>query len=166
MQRPRVVLENRSNSNHKTTKIKTMATKIFVNLPVKNLNRSIEFFTKLGFSFNPQFTNDKGTCMIIGEDIFVMLLVEPFFKSFTKKEIADATKTTESIICLSADGKEQVDEMVKKAVAAGGTTPNQKQEDQGFMYGHGFEDLDGHLWEVMWMDVNAIPQTEMVDQSA
>jgi predicted lactoylglutathione lyase len=134
-----------------------MATKIFVNLPVKDLNRSIEFFTKLGFTFNQQFTNESATCMIISEDIFVMLLVEPFFKTFTKKEIADATRTTESIICLSADSKDQVDDMIKKAIAGGATTPNEKQ-DQGFMYGHGFQDLDGHLWEVMWMDSAAVNQ--------
>ncbi len=134
-----------------------MATKIFVNLPVKDLNKSIEFFTQLGFSFNPQFTDEKATCMIIGGDIFVMLLVEDFFKTFTKKELADASKTTESIICLSAESKEKVDEMVSKAIAAGATTPNAKQ-DQGFMYGHGFQDLDGHLWEVMWMDMSGMPQ--------
>jgi predicted lactoylglutathione lyase len=128
-----------------------------VNLPVKDLNRSIEFFTKLGYTFNPQFTNENATCMIIAEDISVMLLVETFFKTFTKKEIADATKTTEVLITLSAESKEAVDELVAKAVAAGGTTPNPKQE-QDFMYGHGFQDLDGHLWEVMWMDMSAFPQ--------
>ena len=132
-----------------------MATKIFVNLAVKDLGKSITFFTKLGFSFNAQFTNEKAACMIIGEDIFIMLLVEPFFKSFTKKEIADATKTTESIICLSAESREKVDEMVNLALEAGGTAPNDKQ-DHGYMYGHGFEDLDGHLWEVMWMDPGAV----------
>lgn len=128
-----------------------MATKIFVNLPVKDLNRSVTFFTKLGFSFNPQFTNENATCMIISENIFVMLLEEPFFKTFTKKEIADATKSTEVIVCLSAESKDKVDEMVNKAIAAGGTAPNEKQ-DHGFMYGHGFQDLDGHLWELSWMD--------------
>lgn len=132
-----------------------MATKIFVNLPVKDLNKSVTFFTKLGFSFNAQFTDENATCMVISEDIFVMLLVEPFFKNFTKKEIADARKTTESIICLSAESRAEVDEMVSRALAAGGTAPNQKQ-DQGYMYGHGFEDIDGHLWEVMWMDPAAV----------
>jgi hypothetical protein len=132
-----------------------MPTKIFVNLPVKDLNRSVTFFTQLGFTFNPQFTNENATCMIIGEDIFVMLLVEKFFQGFTKKAIADASKTTEVIICLSAESKDKVDEMVRNAVAAGGTTPNEKQ-DQEFMYGHGFGDLDGHIWEVMWMDPAAI----------
>lgn len=132
-----------------------MPTKIFVNLPVKDLNRSVTFFTQLGFTFNPQFTDENATCMIIGEDIFVMLLVEKFFQGFTKKAIADASKTTEVLICLSADSKDKVDEMVRNAVAAGGTTPNEKQ-DQGFMYSHGFQDLDGHIWEVMWMDPAAI----------
>jgi len=134
-----------------------MATKIFVNLPVKDLNKSVAFFTELGFTFNPQFTDEKATCMIVGEDIFIMLLVEKFFKTFTTKDIADAAKSTESIICLSADSKEKVDEMVSKAIKAGGTSPNAKQ-DQGFMYGHGFQDLDGHLWEVMWMDPAALNQ--------
>ncbi|MGV8878145.1 MAG: VOC family protein [Sphingobacteriaceae bacterium] len=131
-----------------------MATKIFVNLPVKDLNRSVEFFTQLGYQFNPQFTNENATCMIISEDIFVMLLIEPFFKSFTKKEIADATRYTESIICLSANSRAEVDVMVNKAIAAGGSAPNEKQ-DHGYMYGHGYQDLDGHLWEVMWMDMYA-----------
>jgi predicted lactoylglutathione lyase len=134
-----------------------MATKIFVNLPVKNLDHSVAFFTKLGFTFNPQFTNEQATCMIVSEDIFVMLLVEDFFKTFTKKEISDATKTTEVLLGLSADSREQVDEMVNKAVKAGGKTPNDKQ-DQGFMYGWGFEDLDGHLWEVFYMDPSAVQQ--------
>jgi uncharacterized protein len=132
-----------------------MATKIFVNLPVKNLSRSVEFFTKLGYTFNPQFTDENATCMIVGEDIFVMLLVEPFFKSFTKKDIADTSKSSEVIIALSSDSKEKVDELVNKAVAAGATTPNEKQ-DQGFMYSWGFQDLDGHLWETIYMDPNAI----------
>ncbi|MGA0558329.1 VOC family protein [Larkinella sp. VNQ87] len=134
-----------------------MATQIFVNLPVEDLNKSIEFFTKLGYSFNPQFTDEKATCMVISDTIYVMLLVKPFFKTFTKKEVADASRVTESIICLSAESREAVDELIGKAVAAGATTPNEKM-DQGFMYGHGFEDLDGHLWEVMWMDPNAVQE--------
>lgn len=128
-----------------------MATKIFVNLPVKDLNKSITFFTSLGYSFNPQFTSEKATCMIIAEDIFVMLLVEPFFKTFVPNEIADAKRTTESIICLSAESREKVDELIKKAIEAGGTLYKEPQE-HGFMYGHGYQDLDGHLWEIMWMD--------------
>lgn len=128
-----------------------MATKIFVNLPVKDLDKSIAFFTKLGYTFNAQFTNENATCMIISEDIFVMLLVEPFFKGFTKKEIPDTQKYAQAIVCLSAEGREEVDKLVSLALEAGGTAPNPVQ-DQGFMYGHGFQDLDGHLWEVMWMD--------------
>lgn len=137
-----------------------MSTKIFVNLPVKDLNKSAEFFTKLGYTFNPQFTNENATCMIIGEDIFVMLLVEKFFKTFTSKEICDTGKSTETILCLSADSREKVDEMVMNAVEAGGTAPLKKQ-DHGWMYGHGFQDLDGHLWEIVWMDMNAMPKVQL-----
>ena len=128
-----------------------MGTQIYVNLPVKELNKSVEFFTKLGFKFNPQFTNENATCMIIGDDIYVMLLVEKFFKTFTRKEICDSVKSTEVILCLSSESREKVDEMVRNAIAAGGTSPMNKQ-DQGWMYGHGFQDIDGHLWEIMWMD--------------
>ena len=134
-----------------------MPTKIFVNLPVKDLNKTIDFFTKLGFKFNPVFTDENATCMIIGEDICVMLLTEKFFKTFTSKEICDSSKSTEVILCLSAESRESVDEMVKKAVEAGGTIPLATQ-DHGWMYGHGFQDIDGHLWEIMWMDVNAMPK--------
>ena len=128
---------------------------IFVNLPVKNLERSKAFFTELGYSFNPQVTNDQGACMVIGDNIFAMLLVESFFKTFTKKPIADATKTTEVIVCLSCESRAKVDELVAKAKAAGGTIPNAPQ-DHGFMYGHGFEDIDGHVWELAYMDPKAI----------
>ena len=134
-----------------------MDTKIFVNLPVKNLDRSVEFFTTLGYTFNQQFTDENATCMIIGEDIFVMLLVEKYFKTFIKKEIADASKTTEVLICLSADSREKVDEMVNKAVTAGGIVYKEPQ-DHGFIYVHAYQDLDGHLWEIMWMDPAAIKE--------
>ncbi|MBD0349751.1 MAG: VOC family protein [Bacteroidota bacterium] len=139
-----------------------MATKIFVNLPVKDLNKSIEFFTKLGFSFNPQFTDDQATCMIISENIFAMLLVEERFKDFTKKEICDATKSTEVLIALDADSREKVDELVQKAVEAGGSIYAEPQ-DHGWMYGHSFADPDGHQWEVLYMDESALPkqQTEV-----
>jgi predicted lactoylglutathione lyase len=133
-----------------------MARKIFVNLPVKDLNKSVEFFTKLGFTFNPQFTSESATSMIVSDDIYVMLLVEPYFKSFTKKEICDTANSTEAIICLSADSREEVDKFVSDAIAAGGSAPNPKQ-DHGFMYGHGFQDLDGHLWELAYMDLSAMP---------
>jgi uncharacterized protein len=134
-----------------------MATKIFVNLPVRDLNRSIEFFTKLGFAFNPQFTDETATCMIVSEDIFVMLLTHDKFRTFTPKEIADATKSTEVLLTLSSESRDKVDEMVRKAVAAGGTTYNEPQ-DHGFMYGHGFQDIDGHIWELVYMDPGAINQ--------
>ncbi len=132
-----------------------MATKIFVNLPVKDLKKSTEFFTKLGFKFNPQFTDDTAACMIVGDDIFVMLLIQDKFKTFTPKEICDATKSTEVLVCLSFESREQVDDTVRKAVAAGGTTYNEPQ-DHGFMYGHGFQDLDGHIWEIIYMEPSAI----------
>lgn len=134
-----------------------MATKIFVNLPVKDLKASIEFFTKLGYTFNAQFTDETATCMIISEDIYAMLLTHEKFKVFTPKEICDTTKSTEVLVCLSCESRDQVDEMVGKAVAAGGTTYNQPQ-DHGFMYGHGYQDLDGHIWELMWMDPSAVNQ--------
>jgi hypothetical protein len=133
-----------------------MGRKIFVNLPITDMERSQAFFRCLGFSFNPQFTNDQGACMIVADDIFVMLLVEPFFQGFTKKPVADAKKSTEVLVCLSCTSREEVDDLVRKAVAGGGSTPVPPQ-DHGFMYGHGFEDLDGHQWELMYMDPNAVP---------
>ena len=134
-----------------------MSTKIFVNLPVKNLNKSIEFFTQLGYTFNPQFTDETAGCMIVSEDIFVMLLTEAKFKTFTPKAICDATKSTEVLVCLSSGSRKEVDEMVRKAVDAGGTTYNEPQ-DYGFMYGHGFQDLDGHIWELIYMEPSAVNQ--------
>jgi uncharacterized protein len=135
-------------------KNKIMPTKIFVNLPVKNLNKSVEFFTKLGFKFNAQFTDENATCMIVGDDIFVMLLVQPYFKSFTKKEINDS-KSSEVIIALSADNREKVDELANNAMRAGATKTNDPN-DQGFMYTRSFQDLDGHLWEIFYMDESAV----------
>jgi predicted lactoylglutathione lyase len=134
-----------------------MSTKIFVNLPVGDLNKSVAFFTKLGFKFNAQFTDETATCMIVGEDIYVMLLTHAKFKTFTPKAICDATKSTEVLVCLSSESREKVNEMVRKAVAAGGTTYNEPQ-DHGFMYGHGFQDLDGHIWELIYMEPSAIKQ--------
>jgi predicted lactoylglutathione lyase len=130
-----------------------MSTKIFVNLPVKDLQKSIEFFTKLGFTFNPQFTDETATCMIVGESIFVMLLTHDKFKTFTPKEICDATKYTEVLVCLSSESRNHL--MVQKAVAAGGTT-YKEPEDHGFMYGHGFQDLDGHIWELVYMESSTV----------
>ena len=138
-----------------------MSTQIFINLPVKDLNRSIEFFKKLGYSFNQEFTNEDATCMIVAENIFVMLLTEQFFKGFIPGEIADARKHTESIICLSTENKEAVDELVRKAVEAGGTTFREPQ-DHGFMYAHGYQDLDGHIWELTAMPASTPSATSDV----
>jgi predicted lactoylglutathione lyase len=127
------------------------AKQIYVNLPVKDLQRSIDFFTSLGFEFNQEMTDDNATCMIVGDNIFVMLLAEPFFKTFTKKELTDATRNTEVIMAISADSREEVDEMVQKALEAGGTASNDKMDNE-YMYGWSFQDVDGHLWEVMYME--------------
>jgi uncharacterized protein len=129
--------------------------KIFLNLPVRDLKRSIEFFTRLGFSFNPQFTDENATCMIISEEAFVMLLVEARFKDFTRKQICDTRSQTEGIFALSAESRAEVDELVKTAITAGGTHAADPI-DHGFMYGWSFHDLDGHHWEVVYMDPSAI----------
>jgi len=135
-----------------------MATKMFLNLAVKDLNKSVEFFTKLGYTFNPQFTSEQATCMIISDTIFVMLLTEPFFQSFsTKKQLADTSKVFEVSICLSAETKEEVDTIVAKAEAAGATIPD-PATDYGWMYQHSFDDLDGHHWEYAWMDPAGPPK--------
>ncbi len=125
--------------------------KIFVNLAVKDLDKSVDFFTRLGFAFDPRFTDEQATCMIISDEAFVMLLVEDRFKDFVKKEICDATTHTEAVLALSAESREQVDDLVHKALAAGGEPANDPM-DHGFMYGWSFYDLDGHLWEVLWME--------------
>lgn len=132
-----------------------MSTQIFVNLPVKDLGKSIEFFEKLGYSFNPQFTDDNAACLVIDDNIFAMLLVEPFFESFTNKETADAGKTAEVIVALGVESRERVDELVDAAFAAG-ARQSKETNDQGFMYGRSFQDLDGHLWEVLYMDPAAL----------
>ncbi|MGB7416513.1 MAG: VOC family protein [Thermosynechococcaceae cyanobacterium] len=132
-----------------------MSTKIFVNLPVKNLDSSIAFFTQLGFSFNPQFTDATAACMVISDDIYAMLLTHAKFKEFTPKEICDATQSSEVLVCLSRESREDVDAIVRDAIAAGGTTYSEPQ-DHGFMYAHGFQDLDGHIWEVMFMEPSAV----------
>jgi uncharacterized protein len=132
-----------------------MATQIFVNLPVKDLNKSVDFFTKLGYEFNSQFTDENATCMIVSENIFVMLLVEKFFKTFTPKEICDTAKSAEVLVALSFESRAEVDAMVAKAIAAGGNTYKEPQ-DHGFMYQHGFQDLDGHIWEIFFMEESAV----------
>ncbi len=134
-----------------------MVSQIYVNLPVKDLQKTIQFFTRLGFTFNPLYTNEKATCMIVAENIYVMLLVEKFFQTFTKKEIIDAKKSVEALLALSLGSREDVDEMVKKAVAAGGSTPRDP-EDHGWMYSHAFEDLDGHIWEPFFSDESKLPK--------
>jgi predicted lactoylglutathione lyase len=133
-----------------------MLRQIFVNLPIKDMQRSLAFFKALGLSFNKQFTNEQGACLEIAENIYAMLLVEAFFQGFTKLPIADARRSTEVLIALSCDSRAEVDALVAKAVAAGATTPN-APVDHGFMYQHGFADLDGHQWEVFWMDESAAP---------
>jgi predicted lactoylglutathione lyase len=132
-----------------------MSTKIFVNLPVRDLDRSIDFFTDLGFSFNPQFSDENAGCLVISDDIYAMLLVEPYFKTFTNKEIADATRSTEAILALGVDSREQVDELAEKALSSGGR-PAKEPNDQGVMYERSFQDPDGHLWEVMYMEPTAV----------
>lgn len=134
-----------------------MSTKIFVNLPVKDLAKSRDFFSRLGYSFNPQFSDENAACLVISDDIFAMLLTEPFFQSFTKKKIADAGTGTEVMIALSADSRADVDELADKALAAGGRSAGDPQ-DHGFMYGRSFYDLDEHHWEVVWMDPAAMEQ--------
>ena len=131
-----------------------MPTKIFVNLPVKDLDKSIRFFEALGYAFNPQFTDATAACMIISDDIYAMLLTHAKFKEFTKKTIADATKTTEVLTCLSRDSRERVDALVDTALKAG-ATEDRGPMDYGFMYGRSFDDLDGHTWEIVHMDANA-----------
>jgi predicted lactoylglutathione lyase len=128
-----------------------MSTKIFVNLPVKDLEKSKAFFFAIGYTFNPQFTDANAACLVISEDIYAMLVLPEFFKRFTTKEIVDATKSTEAIIALSADSREAVDELVMRAIGAGGKQ-TRDAEDYGWMYVRSFEDLDGHQWETMWMD--------------
>ena len=136
-------------------------TKIFVNLPVSDLKKTMNFFTKLGFTFNPMFTNEKAACMIISEDIYSMLLVEKFFKSFIPdKEICDTKKSSEAIIALSANTRKEVDELIIKVVSAGGSEYRQAQ-DYGWMYGRAFQDINGHIWEIIYMDMNAIPEEMM-----
>ncbi len=130
---------------------------IFVNLPVKDLKRSVDFFTKVGFTFNPQFTDDNATSMIIGENIFAMLLVEDYFRTFTNKPLADAKNSTEVINAFSMNSRQEVDDIITKAIEAGGKQYKDNQ-DYGWMYGRNFEDLDGHQWEFFYMDESAMPK--------
>lgn len=128
-----------------------MATKVFINLPVKDLERSKAFFSGLGYSFNPQFTDDKAACMVISEHIYVMMLVESYFKTFTKKEVSDAHLTTEVLLTLDVASREGVQQTITKATELGGSIYAEPQ-DHGWMYQHGFADPDGHQWEIVYMD--------------
>ncbi|HEX8405299.1 MAG TPA: VOC family protein [Duganella sp.] len=134
-----------------------MASNIFVNLPVRDLPKSVKFFAHLGYSFNQHYTDAGGTCMIVAENIFVMLLTEERFKTFTPKALCDAHNATEVLVCLQVESRAEVTALVNKAIEAGGAAYKEPQ-DHGFMYGHGFQDLDGHLWEIIYMD-SAPPTT-------
>lgn len=129
--------------------------KVFINLAVSDLKRSMAFFTALGFAFNPKFTDDNAACMILSDEGYVMLLAKPFFQGFTKKEICDTSSHTECLVALSCESRAAVDELVNKALAAGGTRA-MDPTDHGFMYGWSFYDLDGHHWEIFWMDPGAV----------
>ncbi|HEY9233612.1 MULTISPECIES: VOC family protein [Phenylobacterium] len=138
---------------------------IFVNLPVKSVAASRKFFGALGFSFNEQFSNENTACMVIEENIFAMLLEHDRFRDFINGEISDATKATEVLTCLSASGRGEVDDMLKNALAAGGK-PWKPVMDMGPMYGASFQDIDGHVWEVMYMDMAAVAQDGVQHASA
>lgn len=134
-----------------------MARQLFVNLPVRNLDKTVEFFTALGFSFNPDFTDENATCMIVNDGAYVMLLVESYFKTFTSKSIAATADTAEAIMSFSLESREAVDGVIRTALTSGGTASEEAQ-DYGFMYTHSFQDPDGHLWEVFWMDPAGPPK--------
>ncbi|MFE2098465.1 MULTISPECIES: VOC family protein [unclassified Streptomyces] len=128
---------------------------IFVNLATADVEASKKFFTALGYTINPQFSSDDCTCVVISDTIVAMLLSKEHYATFTKKAIVDSTTSSEVLVCLSAESREKVDELVDKAIAAGGK-PSGETQDHGFMYGRAFDDLDGHTWEVMWMDPAAV----------
>ncbi|MBB4635115.1 VOC family protein [Longimicrobium terrae] len=134
-----------------------MSRSVFINLAVKDLRRSVDFFTALGFEFVPAFTDESATCMILSDTAHVMLLVHNRFKDFTKKEIVDSHTSTEVLVAVSAQSRQAVNEMVAAALANGGSPANEPQDHEGFMYGHSFQDPDGHIWEVMWMNPADLP---------
>lgn len=127
-----------------------MSVKIFVNLPIADQAKSIAFFEALGFKHNPKFTSEDSTCIVFGDDVYAMLISHDFFKTTSKREVADTATTAEAVLALGVDSRDEVDSLVDKAVAAGGREG--ETQDHGFMYGRGFTDLDGHQWEVFWMD--------------
>jgi len=128
-----------------------MHKQIYVNLAVDDLPKARAFFESLGLGFNPQFSNESGACLVLGENIFAMLLTKEFFKSFIDKPLVDARQGAEMLLCLSCESRAELDAIVAKALAAGGSAPR-PPVDHGFMYSHGFEDLDGHLWELVHMN--------------
>jgi uncharacterized protein len=136
-----------------------MTTKIFVNLPVKDLTKTMDFFSHLGFSYNKQFTDEKAACMVISDDSYVMLLTEKFFQTFTRKKVVDARKNTEVLVSLSAESKEKVNQMMDIALSMGATEAGEPQ-DMGFMYGRSFNDPNGHIWEIIWMDMDRVNQQQ------
>ena len=131
--------------------------KAFINLAITDLQKTRDFFSKLGFLFNEQFSNEQATCMIINQDCFAMLLVKPFFQSFTNKTLTNAHQSTELLLALSVDTKEAVDAFLEKALAAG-ATEDRPVQDLGFMFSRSFNDLDGHIWEIFWMDMSNVPE--------
>ena len=133
-----------------------MATKIFINLPVKDLDRSKAFFSALGYNFNPQFTDEKAACMVVSEHIYVMMLVESYFKTFTKKEVGNAHLATQVLLALDAASRDEVQQTITKATELGGSI-YAKPQDHGWMYQHSFADLDGHQWEIIYMDATKLP---------
>ena len=134
-----------------------MSTKTFVNLPVKDVAKTVEFFTTLGFSFNQQFSDENTKCMVISDDAYAMLHAEPAFKSFTQQDITDTSKSREVIVGLSAASREQVDDVLDKVVGGGGQALGDPV-DEGFMYMRAFRDLDGHQWSFIYMDMSAMPE--------
>jgi len=139
-------------------------TRIFVNLPVHDLPKSQKFFSKLGFTFNSEFTDENAACLVVSDTICAMLVTRPFFTRFTKRQIADATQTTEAIMALTVGSRKEVDDMADKAVAAGGKI-HRNPEDHGWMYGQSVEDPDGHIWEFFWMDESRRKEEEVKSAS-
>ena len=137
------------------TPIETRARKVFVNLAVRDLRKSMDFFSKLGFTFNPKFTDENAACMVLSNEGYVMLLREPFFRSFTRRDLCDTSRQSEALIALSCESRDEVNAMVKTALANGGA-PAMEPQDHGFMYAWSFYDVDGHHWEVLWMDPAAV----------
>jgi len=143
--------------SHQQATIGTHPRKVFVNLAVRDLKKSMDFFSKLGFTFNPKFTDENAACMILSSEGYVMLLREPFFRSFTKREVCDTSRQNEALIALSCENRAEVDAIVTTALANGGSRAMDPQ-DHGFMYAWSFYDIDGHHWEVLWMDPAAASQ--------